>query len=111
MAQGSRVLLRSLEAIKSLHESKVSTLVESYNVSMKEAIEEAGVIFDPNIVEWVELHVESSDLHDTWALALTLYFEGEPQVDISKSLGVAQPYISRRAKQFLKWIKDKYKDS
>jgi transposase-like protein len=74
---------------------------------MKVVVEEAGVIYDPNVVEWVELHVESSDLHDVWTLALTLYFEGEPQVDIAQSLGVAQPYISRRAKQFLKWIKDK----
>ena len=89
MANRTRILLRSMEALNEIQESKLKVLRISYDSTMKMAVDEAGIIYDPNVVEWVELHVESSDLHNVWTLALTLYFEGEPQVDIAKSLGVA----------------------
>ena len=97
--------LREVAVTSTIFEQKVVEATTERDTEVQRLCEEYGIIFDPNVIDWVHDHVESSDLHLLWTLALTLYFEkGLGQGEVSRSLGFAQPYISRRAKQFLTWM-------
>lgn len=100
--------LREVAVTSTIFEQKVVEATTERNTEVERLCSKYGIILDPNVLDWVHDHVESVDQHLVWTLALTLYFEeGLVQAKVAKSLGLSQPYISRRAAQFIKWMEGK----
>lgn len=100
--------LREVKATSSIFTQKMGELRRAHAEDIEEMSERYGLIFDPNVVDWVSEKVEDVSQHILWNVALTLWFERDvPQREISRCTGILQPYISRRAREFLAWMEVK----